>query len=257
MKIIFVGTSSGKTSLNQFHSSLLMSGQNYNLLIDAGDGISRALLSRNIGFNSIDGIIFTHLHPDHFDGFPGLIVQMKFIKREKPLDIFIHKSLKYGIEESLLRSYLFPERIKFELNYLTFADDEQKLVADDFSFIARKNSHLDKLQKYSGDHKSISLYSASLSFEVEGKQIIYTSDIGSEEDILLFRDKSSNVFICEANHIEPAKIIEVLGKVEASKIFLIHYSDDDFTKLSEILSTLDTLARNRILFAKDGLSFEI
>ena len=257
MKITFVGASSGKTSLNQFHSSLLVSSQSYNLLIDAGDGISRALLSGKIGYDSIDGIIFTHLHPDHFAGFPGLIVQMKFIKREKPLDIFIHKSLKNIIEESLLRSYLFPERIKFKINYVTFNDDELKIVAHNFSFVAKKNSHLDKLQKYSGDHKSISLYSASLSFEVEGKKIIYTSDIGSVEDIFLFNDKLSEVFICEANHIEPAKLIEVMRKIRASKIYLIHYSDNDFVKLNEILSTLDTVARNKILLADDGLSLEI
>ena len=73
MKIKFVGTSSGKASLNRFHSSLLLSSENYNLLVDAGDGISRALLVNGINFNSINGIIFTHLHPDHFSGLPALI----------------------------------------------------------------------------------------------------------------------------------------------------------------------------------------
>ena len=257
MKITFVGTSSGITSLNQFHSSLLVSSQNYNLLIDAGDGISRALLSRNINYNSIDGIIFTHLHPDHFSGFPGLIVQMKFIKREKPLDIFIHKSLKNVVEGSLLRSYLFPERIKFDLNILTFNDDESYAIEDNFSFVARKNSHLDNLQKYSEDHKSISLYSASLFLEVEGKKIIYTSDICSEKDLFLFNDKLSEVFICEASHLESSKLIDDVGKIKASKIIFTHYSENDFAQLSEILSTLETIAKNTIIFANDGSSLEI
>ena len=257
MKITFVGTSSGLTSLNQFHSSLLISNKSYNLLVDAGDGISRALLSSKIDYNSIDGIIFTHLHPDHFSGFPALIVQMKMIKRRKPLDIFIHKSLKNVVEEFLLRSYLFSERIRFELNFLTFIDDERKVIADDFSFIARKNSHLDKLQEYAPNYKSISLYSASLCFEIEGKRIIYTSDIGSEEDIFLFQDKFSEIFICEANHIEPAKLIEVVRIVKASQIYLTHYSENDFSKLNEILSILDSSTRSRILFANDGLSLQI
>ena len=257
MKITFVGTSSGLTSLNQFHSSLLLSAKSYNLLIDAGDGISRALLSSNLNFNSIDGIVITHLHPDHFSGFPGLIVQMKLINRRKPLDIFILKSLKNIVEESLLRSYLFPERIKFNLNYVTFNDAEPKSVTDNFSFIARKNSHLDKYQKYSADHKTTSLYCASFSFEVECKKIIYTSDIGSEKDILLFQDQPLEIFICEANHIEPAKIIEALGKINTRKIFLTHYSDNDFTKLSEILSTINNSASSRIQFAKDGFSLKI
>ena len=88
MKIKFIGTGSGKTSLNQFHSSLLLISKNYNLLVDAGDGISRALLFNEIEFNIIDGILLTHLHPDHFSGLATLIVQMKMMKRKNSLDIF-------------------------------------------------------------------------------------------------------------------------------------------------------------------------
>ena len=64
----FIGTGSGKTSLNRFHSSFFIKTSNYNLLIDAGDGESKALLSQGIDFNTIDGILFTHLHPDHYTG---------------------------------------------------------------------------------------------------------------------------------------------------------------------------------------------
>ena len=257
MKITFVGTGSAKTSLNQFHSSLLVSNQNYNLLVDAGDGISRALLSCNINFNAIDGIVFTHLHHDHFSGFPGLIVQMKMIKRQRPLDIFIHKSLKNVVEESLLHSYVFPERIKFELNYLTFIDDEQVDIADDFSFIARRNSHLDKLRKYSLNHNEISLYSGSLYFEIDSKKIIYTSDIGSEEDIFLFKDKRADVLICESSHLESLRLMETLQKINTGKIFLTHYSEIEYSQLSEILSTVEASTKCKIHFAEEGFSFEI
>ncbi|MDZ7623513.1 MAG: hypothetical protein U5J96_03575 [Ignavibacteriaceae bacterium] len=48
MKITFLGTSSGKASLNRYHSALLFTSEKYNLLVDAGDGISRALMSNGI-----------------------------------------------------------------------------------------------------------------------------------------------------------------------------------------------------------------
>jgi ribonuclease Z len=99
VKITFVGTGSGKTSLNQFHSSILISSESYNLLIDAGDGISRALLFNEINFNTVDGIVITHFHPDHFSGLPSLIFQMKISDRKKPLDVFIHPSFKNFVND--------------------------------------------------------------------------------------------------------------------------------------------------------------
>ena len=80
MKIIFLGTSSGKVSVTRNYSSILFSSGEYNLLVDAREGISRSLVKNNISFDSVDGILLTHLHPDHSAGLPGLIIQMKMNK---------------------------------------------------------------------------------------------------------------------------------------------------------------------------------
>jgi len=257
VKITFVGTSSGKASLDRFHSSLLLSTEDYNLLVDAGDGISRALLVNGINFNSINGIAFTHLHPDHFSGLPALIVQMKMMNRKEPLDIYVHHSLKNVIEDFLLHSYLLPEKMKLEIRYRTFKDDDNVKISDNFSFLARKNSHLVELEKYKVNHPSISLYSASLLFETERKKIIYTSDISSVEDMFLFKEITSNIFISEATHLQTSILIETLSKIEAGKIYLTHFSDEDFQMISEILATLPNSLRNKIIIAVDSLSFEI
>jgi len=124
VKIKFLGTGSGKTSIDRFHSSLLFTSEKYGLLIDTGDGVSRALMSYGINFCSLNGILFTDLHPDHFPGLPSLIVQMKMMNRNEPLDIFIHDSLKTIVEEILICSYLLPERMGFEIHYKNFLDDE-------------------------------------------------------------------------------------------------------------------------------------
>lgn len=257
MKITFVGTSSGKASLNRFHSSLLLSSEHYNLLVDAGDGISRALLTHRINYNSINGIVFTHLHPDHFSGLPALIVQMKMVNRTVPLDIFIHQSLKNVVEDIFVKSYLIPEKMKFEIRYNTFQDNEPLKISNDFSLIARKNSHLVELEKYKVDHPSISLYSASLFFELAGKRIIYTSDISTREDLFLFEEITPDIFITEATHLQHSNLIEALSKVEAGKIYLTHFSDEDYQEISEILATIALPQKNRIILTSDGLSFEI
>ena len=257
MKITFIGTSSGKASLKRFHSSLLFSVKNYNLLVDAGDGVSRALISGGINFNSIRGILFTHLHPDHFFGLQALIVQMKMMNRNDPLDIFIHESLKAVVEESLLRSYILPDKMEFEIQYKTFTDDNRFDVTENFSFVARKNSHLSNLEKFKEKYPSLSLYSASFLFEEQNKKIIYTSDIDSEEDLLLFREYVPDIFISEAIHISHQAIIEKVIQINPGKVYLTHYSDEDIPKISEILSSLPKTLREKVKLAKEGISFEI
>ncbi len=257
MKITFIGTSSGKASLNRFHSSLLFSFNKYNLLVDAGDGISRALLSRGVDFHSLNGILFTHLHPDHFSGLPALIVQMKMMNRNEPLDIFIHESLKTVVEEFLLRSYLLPERMGFEICFQTFRDDERFNMTEEFSFLARKNSHLVKLKNYKVKYLSLNLYSASFLFEEENKKVIYTSDIGSEEDLSLFKEVVPDILICEVTHIPLSTIIERVIKLDPDKVYLTHYSDNDISKISEILANLPKSLIGKVEIAEDGLFLEI
>jgi len=257
VQIKFIGTGSGKTSLNRFHSSLLISSENYNLLIDAGDGISKALLFNKINYSSIDGIIFTHLHPDHFCGLPSLVVQMKMMNRKKPLNIYIQSDLKDVVEKFLLYTYLLPERMMFAINYHTFIEDNRIALTEKFSILARKNLHLNKLVEYSTVYPSLKFESYSLLFEVAGKKIVFTADIGSKADLYLFNDIPSDIFITETTHIEPEILIGELLKIDVGKIILTHISDESLSVLNEIMATLQLHQKNRIVIANDALSLEI
>jgi ribonuclease Z len=256
VKITFLGTSSGKASLNRYHSSILFSLDKYNLLVDAGDGISRALINNKINFSSIDGILFTHLHPDHFSGLPALIVQMKMMNRHKPLEIFIHKSLVEVVENIIIRSYLLPEKMGFEIRYKSFKDGERFNITEKFSVIAKKNSHLRDLKKYQNKYSSLSFYSASFLFESDGKKIIYTSDIGSEEDLLLFSEVVPDLFISEVTHISTLTLLEKIKSLKPKKTYLTHYSDDDVVELSEIMANQSNALKEKIILAADSISFD-
>ena len=256
MKITFLGTSSGKTSSKRFHSSILFSLANYNLLIDAGDGISRSLIDNGIKFNSIDGILFTHLHPDHFSGLPALIVQMKMENRKEPLDIFIHESLVKVVQDFIIHSYLLPEKMGFEIRYKSFQNDVRFNLTKKISFIAKKNSHLRDLEKYQNKYASLSLYSASFLFQLEGKKIIYTSDIGSDEDLFLFSESEPELFISEVTHISPIALLEKIKQINPDRVYLTHYSDEDIPELNEIMANLPNTLKEKIVLALDNISFD-
>lgn len=230
MKIHFIGTGSAKSSLQYYHTSLLISSQKYNLLIDTGDGISRALLQSNIGFNSIDGILLTHLHPDHFSGLASLLVQMKLCKRQNPLTIFTHAELKKPVEEFIYRSYLFYERMDFNIIYKTFVQNDKINIAEGFAFISRKNTHLDQYEQYDPEHK-LSFYSGSFLFICEGVNIFFTGDVGSEMDLHLLNDHIVDILISEVTHLNFQSLIEYKFNHRSTKIILVHLDETNREKL--------------------------
>ena len=111
MELTFIGTGSGKTNLNRYHTSLLIQSGNHNVLIDAGDGISRALLSSGINFETINSILISHYHADHFGGLSALITQMILINRTNTLQIFTHKDLVEPLITYLKFCYIFVDHL--------------------------------------------------------------------------------------------------------------------------------------------------
>ena len=124
-EMIFIGTSSGLTDANRFHSSLFLKEENAGLLIDAGDGVSKALLNAGIEFDETDGVLISHTHADHLAGVAALITQMIILRRKKPLTIFIYKEYEKQLSDFLTFSILFPEVFSFELNIHGFEFNEE------------------------------------------------------------------------------------------------------------------------------------
>lgn len=250
LNITFPGTGSGKTSLTRFHSSLLISDTIYNLLVDTGDGISRALLKQNILYNSLSGILLSHLHPDHYSGLPSLIVQMKMMNRKEPLSIFVHHSLIKTIKDFLQTSYIFMERTDFLINYRGYNFSEETTISSGLSFICRSNTHLKKYEKYDS---ALSYACGSFLFKSGEKNIYYSDDIGSAEDLLLFEDYKTDLFIVEAAHVNIDDLASVYNKLKPCKIVITHLSDEDTQEIKLKTTNVDI----PVIIAEDGLTLSV
>ncbi|HSD62654.1 MAG TPA: MBL fold metallo-hydrolase [Ignavibacteriaceae bacterium] len=248
--ITFPGTGSGKTSLTRFHSSLLISDSIYNLLVDAGDGISRALLKQNISYNSISGVLLSHLHPDHYSGLTSLIVQMKMVNRKEPLTIFVHRSLIKTIKDYLQTSYIFMERTDFFINYRGYDFSEEITVSSELSFICRSNTHLKKYERYDS---SLSYACGSFLFKYGEKNIYYSGDIGGAEDLHLFKDYKIDLFIAEAAHANIDDLVSVYNKLKPRRIVITHLSDEDTQEIKLRSTNVDM----PVIIAEDGLRLSV
>lgn len=252
--IKFIGTGSGKASLKRNFSSILIHHNNYNLLIDCGDGISKALLQQNIEYNSIDAVLISHLHPDHYSGLASLIVQFKMMNRKNDFTIFIHTELKNYIKKFLNHSYLFKERLGFNLQYKSFLNDKTIKISDYFSFIAKQNSHLDKYRDQFSAYK-IPKSSSSFKFTIDDKTVIFSSDIGEEKDLFLFSEQSPEVYISELTHISIAEIDNLYKCLKPQKLIFTHLDDQNEAEIGQYLKKLEKEAQNKVYLAHDG--FEI
>ncbi len=254
MKILFVGTGSGKTSLERFHSSILIETQSKKILVDAGDSISRALLSRSKNPNDVDVIVISHFHADHFAGLPSLLTQMYLGQRTKPLEIFAHDNYVDFTNELLRRSYLFPEKLPFEIEINGYSFDVKYSLTEGLEFKPLRNSHIKKrpvLTNYPDKY----FVSSSFVFEAGHRKLLYTSDLGGKEDIELFNEKY-NVVVIEYTHIEFSSIIELFKKSNPEKMFITHVDEEKLNGLMEEINSLPSELGGKIIIADDGTEFE-
>lgn len=250
LKIKFIGTGSAKASLKRNSTSLLFQTSTKSILIDCGEGTSKALLQQNIELNSIDKIIISHLHSDHYTGLAGLLTNFKLDGRNKPVHIITHKSNLSFIKNFLFSSFIIPERMNYEVEFENFDFEKDINLTDDLKFLTKQNSHLSKYQIHKENY-NLSLASPSFLFTYANKKIIFTSDLGSVDDLLLFSEPV-DILICEITHINIIKLTEALRQLNPEKIYLIHIPDE---KESEIKDFLDSSlsAQFKIISAYEGL----
>ena len=251
-ELTFLGTGSGRASLNRHHSSLLISAGNYNLLVDAGDGISRALLSAEISCNKIDGILLTHLHPDHYTGLPSLITQMKMNKRGNDLTIYLHKSLRDFISGLIYHSYLFSAKLKFNIVYIMLEDNHTLTLSRGFNLTPRQNTHLEEYREFANQDE-LSFSSSSFLFNMNSRNIFYSGDVGGKEDLYLFKDFKIDIMISEITHVNLNDIYEACKSLDAQKLYLTHITEGDEEKIGELVQR----SPSQIIPAFDGMKISL
>ncbi len=145
MKIIPLGTSSGKPTLRRNVSGLAVVGEGEWWLFDCGEGTQMQIARAGLSPQKLAGIFISHLHGDHFNGLPGLLSSMALDNREKPLTLVS----PLGVGEFLnLTARLKICHVNYPLNLIefnekSFAETPQSLVYESsrLTIVARPLDH--------------------------------------------------------------------------------------------------------------------
>jgi len=87
MRVIPLGTSSGKPTLRRNVSALAVAREAEWLLFDCGEGTQMQITRAGLSPSRLSAVFITHLHGDHFNGLPGLLSTMGLDRRTRGLGL--------------------------------------------------------------------------------------------------------------------------------------------------------------------------
>jgi ribonuclease BN (tRNA processing enzyme) len=88
MRLTVIGSGDAFGSGGRFNTCFRLEAEKATILVDCGASSLVAMRTAGIDPNTIDGIVLSHLHLDHFGGLPFFLLDGQFLsRRERPLAI--------------------------------------------------------------------------------------------------------------------------------------------------------------------------
>ena len=94
VKLVFLGTGSGKPMPRRNVSSMALFREGELFLFDCGEATQIQLTRSNLRPGALSAIFLSHFHGDHVNGLPGLVGSLTLNQRDRPLDIYGPRGLK-------------------------------------------------------------------------------------------------------------------------------------------------------------------
>lgn len=244
MRVRFVGCGDAFGSGGRYNTCFHVTGEKVNFLIDCGASSLPALKRLGIVRDSIDLVLITHFHGDHFAGLPFLLLDAQFTRRTRPLVIAGPEGIETRLAQVMEALFENSSQTKqrFDLSVVALKPEQTQ----DFGTI--------EVTPYPVVHGESGGPFLAYRVEAEGRIIAYSADTEWTET-LVPAARGADLFIAEAytydkvvkNHLSLATLEAHLDKIKPKRLVLTHMSDD-------MLGRLDTLAYTT---ASDGMIVEL
>jgi ribonuclease Z len=119
MKVIPLGTSSGKPTLKRTVSALAVAREGEWLLFDCGEGTQMQIMRAGLSPRRLVSIFITHLHGDHFNGLSGLLSTMGLDRRARGLSLAGPRGIREYLDTLAALKILF---VNFPLDLQEFVE---------------------------------------------------------------------------------------------------------------------------------------
>ena len=249
MKIRVLGSSSGEPVPHRSASAYLLTQNDLQILVDAGDGVARQMACFGIDPRYIDAVLISHTHPDHTAGLFLLIQHMFILKRSKPLNVFIPEKVLEPFKRIFPVLNIFEEMLLFPLQLKPVS---RNILFEDHDLLIRaiSNGHMKPYESFAEKHR-IQPESYSFILRSRNRACLYTADI---DDIEPLRSEASGIdlLLSECAHVEPGDVLSFAESLYIRHVAITHILPDREQRIQALRSD-----RTRISIVHDGDTIEV
>jgi ribonuclease BN (tRNA processing enzyme) len=218
----FVGSGDAFGSGGRFQTCISLRWEEAYVLVDFGASSLIALKRLGVAPSTIDAVVISHLHGDHFGGIPFLVLDQQFARRERPLVVAGPPGLRERVIQAM--EVLFPGSAhvqrRFELRLLELSERSPTPVGS-VEVTAIPVVHASGSPAY------------GLRLLVGNKVVAYSGDT-EWTDTLLEVAADADLFVCEAYvfdrtikyHLSHAALQQHRERLRCRRLILTHPSAD-------------------------------
>jgi ribonuclease BN (tRNA processing enzyme) len=243
LEVRFLGSGDAFGSGGRFQACILLSAGTSQLLLDCGASSLIAMKRAGVNPSTIEHVLISHLHGDHFGGLPFMILDGQFSRRTQPLTIAGPPGSKERLPQAM--EALFPGSSQVERAF------DIQVVELSEGCEAQMGGAV--VQPFAVEHAS---GAPAYAYRIRhaGRTVAYSGDT-QWTDVLIDAADDADLFICEAYffdkriryHLDYSTIEKERSRLNCRRVIITHMSAD-------MLSRLDGL---NVEAAFDGLLIQL
>jgi ribonuclease Z len=141
MKVVPLGTSSGKPTLRRGLSALAVVCEREWLLFDCGEGTQMQIQRAGLAPSRLAAVFITHLHGDHFNGLAGLLSTLGLDRRARELTLVGPVGIRDYIDTLARLKALYVEYPLVLREFSSMSEMTSVFEAPDYTVSARELDH--------------------------------------------------------------------------------------------------------------------
>jgi len=241
--VCFLGSGDAFGSGGRLQACISVRAAGAHVLLDCGATSLVALHRAGVDPASVDAVLVSHLHGDHFGGLPFMVLDAQFSHRRRPLLVVGPP----GVQERVVQAMdvLFPgsagTRRAFELRFLELAERTPRAVGT-LDVTAYPVAHASGAPAYG---LRLAHGATTIAYSGDTEWTATLVDLAHDADL----------FICEAyffdkavsNHLSYATLAAHRDELRCRRLVLVHPSADMLGRRAEVREEI----------AEDGLTLDL